>query len=254
MENKPYDSVIGSPSAPFETALAAACGVATNYHAVTHPSLPNYIAATSGSTQGVADNDPPSVHQLAGSNIFSQVTGAGKTWRAYAESAPGSCPLVDAAPYAVKHVPAAYYTNLRGDCASSIVPMGTTTAGSLLDDLNGPSFPSFAFVTPNLCNDTHDCPVSVGDAWLQAWFAKIVASPTYRSGRTIVFLTWDEDDDSASNRVPLIVVSPSTPPGTKVGAIYDHYSLLRTTEQLLGLTYLSRASDASSMASGFNVG
>ena len=254
MENKPYDSIIGSPSAPFESSLASACGLATSYHAVTHPSLPNYIAATSGSTQGVADDDPPSVHQLDAANIFSQVKAAGKTWRAYAESAPGSCPLVDAGRYAVKHVPAAYYTNLRGDCASSIVPMGTSSSGSLLDDLNGSSFPTFAFVTPDLCNDTHDCPVSVGDAWLQAWFAKIVASPTYQAGRTVVLLTWDEDDDSAANRVPLVVVSPSTPAGTKVGAAYDHYSLLRTTEQLLGLAYLGRAADASSMAPAFNLG
>jgi len=254
MENKPYDSIIGSPSAPFESSLASACGVATNYHAVTHPSLPNYIAATSGSTQGVADDDPPSVHQLAAANIFSQLGAAGKTWRSYAETAPGSCPLIDAGRYAVKHVPAAYYTNLRGDCSSSIVPMGTSSSGSLLDDLNGSSFPTFAFVTPDLCSDTHDCAVSVGDAWLQAWFAKIVASPTYQSGRTVVFLTWDEDDDSSANRVPLVVVSTSTPPGTKVGASSDHYSLLRTTEQLLGLTYLGRAADASSMAPAFNLG
>jgi len=59
MENKPYDAIIGSSSAPFETELAAACGLAMNYYGVTHPSLPNYIAATSGSTQGIADSDPP---------------------------------------------------------------------------------------------------------------------------------------------------------------------------------------------------
>jgi phospholipase C len=254
MENKPYDSIIGSPAAPFETALASACGLATNYHGVTHPSLPNYIAATSGSTQGVADNDPPSVHQLDGANIFGQVRAAGKTWRAYVEGAPASCQLTDYGPYAVKHNPAAYYTGIRGDCATSIVPMGTTAGGNFLADLNGTSFPAFAFVTPDMCSDTHDCPVSVGDAWLQAWFAKIAASPTYQSGRTVVFLTWDEDDDSAANRVPLIVVSPSTPPGTKAGSAYDHYSLLRTAEQLLGLGYLGRAADAASMVSAFNLG
>ena len=91
MENKPYDAVIGSPSAPYENQLAAACGLATNYHAIAHPSLPNYIAATSGDTQGIADDDPPSSHPLGVASIFSQVKDAGKTWREYAESAPGPC-------------------------------------------------------------------------------------------------------------------------------------------------------------------
>ena len=74
--------------------------------------------------------------------------------------------------------------------------------------------PAFSFVTPNLCNDTHDCSVATGDTWLQSWFAKILASPAYRAGTTVIFLTWDEDDGSASNQVPLLVISPSTPAGT----------------------------------------
>ena len=90
--------------------------------------------------------------------------------------------------------------------------MGTTAGGNFLGDLTNDTLPAFSFVTPNLCNDTHDCSVATGDAWLKAWFAKILASPAYRAGKTVVFLTWDEDDDSASNRVPLIVVSPSTRP------------------------------------------
>ena len=135
--------------------------------------------------------------------------------------------------------------------------MGTTASGNFLTDLTDGTLPAFSFVTPDLCNDTHDCPVSTGDAWLQSWFAKILASPTYLAGRTVVFLTWDEDDDSASNRVPLIVVSPSTPAGTRSGTFFDHYSLLKTTEQLLGITtFLGHAGDAgtSSMVSTFNLG
>ena len=257
MENKPYDAVIGSPSAPFENQLAAACGLATNYHGVTHPSLPNYIAATSGSTQGIADDDPPSSHPLDVASIYSQVKAAGKTWRDYAESAPGNCPLTSSGPYAVKHDPAPYYTGIRSDCAAWDVPMGTTASGNFLTDLTSGTLPAFSFVTPDLCNDTHDCPVATGDAWLQSWFAKILASPTYLAGRTVVFVTWDEDDGSASNRVPLIVVSPSTPAGTRSGTSFDHYSLLKTTEQLLGITtFLGHAGDAgtSSMVSAFNLG
>jgi hypothetical protein len=257
MENKPYDSIIGSSSAPFENELASACGLATNYHAITHPSLPNYIAATSGGTQGIADDEPPASHPLDVASIFSQVKAAGKTWRSYSESAPGTCALTSGGLYAVKHNPAAYYTGIRGDCASWSVPMGTTTNGTFLGDLNGGTLPAFSFVTPDLCNGTHDCPVSTGDAWLKSWFAKIVATQAYTSGRTVVFLTWDEDDASASNHIATIVVSASTRAGTRSATAFDHYSLLKTTEQLLGITtYLGRAGDAgtASMLSAFNIG
>ena len=217
MENKSSDKIIGSPSAPYENRLAAACGLATNYHAVAHPSLPNYIAATSGSTQGITDDEPPSSHPLDVASIFSQLKAMGKTWRSYQESAPANCALTSSGLYAVKHDPAPYYTGIRSDCAAWDVPMGTTERGSFLDDLTRGTLPAFSFVTPDLCNDTHDCPVATGDAWLQSWFAKILASPAYLSGRTVVFLAWDEDDHSASNHIPLVVVSPSTRPGTESG-------------------------------------
>jgi phospholipase C len=257
MENKPYNGIIGSSAAPFENQLAAACGLATNYHAVTHPSLPNYIAATSGGTQGVADDEPPSAHPLDVPSIFSQVKAVGKTWRSYQESAPGNCSLTSSGRYAVKHDPAAYYTGIRSDCAVWDVPMGTTASGNFLSDLTNGTLPAFSFVTPDLCNDTHDCPVATGDAWLESWFAKILSSPAYLTGRTVIFLTWDEDDDSASNHIPLIVVSPSTPAGTRSGTAFDHYSLLKTTEQLLGITtFLGHAGDpgTSSMISAFKLG
>ena len=80
--------------------------------------------------------------------------------------------------------------------------MGTTTAGSFLNDLMGGTLPAFSFVTPDLCHDTHDCSVTTGDAWLQSWFAKILASPTYLAGRTVVFVVWDENDGSAPKSIP----------------------------------------------------
>jgi hypothetical protein len=256
MENKSFADVIGASSAPYETQLAAQCGLATSYHAVTHPSLPNYIAATSGGTQGIADDNAPASHPLAVASIYSQVKAAGKTWRDYEESAPGNCPLGSSGQYAVKHDPAPYYTGIRSDCALRDVPMGTTASGSFLTALTNDTLPAFSFVTPNLCSDTHDCSVATGDAWLKSWFSKILASPSYTRGRTVIFLTWDEDDGSASNRVPLVVISPSTVAGTTSATAFNHYALLRTTEQLLGIpTFLGHAGDSgtSSMAATFNL-
>jgi phosphatidylinositol-3-phosphatase len=52
MENHSYPSIIGSPQAPYENRLANSCGLATNYHNISHPSLPNYVGATSGLSVG----------------------------------------------------------------------------------------------------------------------------------------------------------------------------------------------------------
>lgn len=248
MENKPYGAVVGSAGAPYENGLAKACGLATNYHAVSHPSLPNYIAATSGGTQGISDDSPPSAHPLRVASIYSQVEAAGETWREYEESAPGKCPAATRGEYAVKHDPAAYYLRVRRVCRRADVPFG-----SVRTDLARGTLPAFAFVTPNLCDDTHDCPVATGDAWLKTWLPRVLASRNYAAGDTVVFVTWDEGDGS-SNHVPAIVVSPSTAAGTLSSRAFTHYSLLKTTEQLLGLSgFLGSAADAASMASAFDL-
>jgi phospholipase C len=236
MENESYDEIVGNPSARYLNQLAAKCGLATNYFAITHPSLPNYLAATSGSDWGIADDNPPAAHALAHPSIFSQVAAAGMTWRSYDESMPARCALSSSGQYAVKHNPAAYYTGIRRACTRWDVP---------LSDLRLDSLPSFAFVTPNVCDDMHDCSVSTGDVWLKRWVTRIVAGSAYSSGTTALFVTFDEGSGS-SNRVATVVVSPTTPPGTRARAWFDHYSLLKTTEQLLGIsTYLAHADDRS---------
>ena len=246
MENRDYAHVIGASEAPYENALAAKCGLLTNYHSVAKPSLPNYIAATSGSTQGIADNEPPSVHPLGVANLFSQIKATGRQWRSYQESAPGNCSSATTTLYAVKHDPAPYYTNLASDCASWDVPMGTTSGGNFLSALNAGALPAFTFITPNLCNDTHDCPVNTGDQWLASWVPKILDGPNYRDGNTVLFLMWDEG--LVTDRIPAIVVSPFTRIGMTTDTRFDHYSLLKTTEQLLGIMpHLGNAASATSM-------
>ena len=246
MENRDFAHVIGASDAPYENALASKCATLMNYHSVAKPSLPNYIAAISGSTQGIGDNEPPSAHPLGVANLFSLVKGAGRQWRSYQESAPGNCSSATTALYAVKHDPAPYFTNVAGDCSIWDVPMGTTSSGNFLNDLNAGALPAFTFITPNLCNDTHDCSVGTGDQWLASWVPKILDGPNYRDGNTVLFLMWDEG--IADDRIPAIVVSPFTRIGFTTTTRFDHYSLLKTTEQLLGLTpHLGNAAGAASM-------
>jgi hypothetical protein len=237
-ENKSYGEIIGSGDAPYLNSLASACGLATNYFAVGHNSLPNYIALTSGGTQGITDNDPPSAQPLSVPSIFSQL---GTSWEAKNESMPSNCDLSDEYPYAVKHNPAAYYTNIRTACSTQDVP-GAISANS-----------RFTFVTPNLCDDMHDCSVAAGDLWLSANLSPLLSSSEYTSGSIAIFITWDEDDFSSSNHVATLVISPYTAAGARSAVAFDHYSLLATTESMLGLPCLGSACSAASMRGAFGL-
>ena len=250
MENHSYSQIIGSSQARYINSLANGCGLATNYSAVTHPSLPNYIAATSGGTQGVTDDGPPSSHPLSAVSLFEQAGSA----TSYQESMPSACLLTNSGTYAVKHNPGAYYTRIRSACPADNLPMGSTSSGPFASALKNSTLPTFSFVTPNLCNDMHDCSVKTGDAWLSSWVTAIMASPSYQAGNTALFIVWDENDGSGGNKVPALVVSPYTAPGTRSATAFTHYSLLRTTEELLGIsTYLGNAASAASMRSAFGL-
>ncbi|MDQ6648764.1 MAG: alkaline phosphatase family protein [Actinomycetota bacterium] len=242
LENHSYSEEIGTDQAPYTTALAGRCGSATNFHAEARPSLPNYVAMTSGGTQGITDDGPPADNAVAVDNIFAQL---GDRWRALQESMPQACSRDDAGQYAVKHNPAVYYRNVEAACARQDVALTTPP------DLSA----AFTFITPDLCHDTHDCPIPTGDAWLAATLPLILDSPQYATGRTAVFLTWDEpaDDDAAGN-IPTLVIAPSVPAGTMVADRLDHYSMLRTTQEMLGLPrLLGAAVGAPSMRPAFRL-
>jgi phosphatidylinositol-3-phosphatase len=259
MENHSASAIIGSPQAPYINGLATSCGLATNYHNISHPSLPNYVAATSGLPlsgiqQFTSDCNPSASCSTSAPSLFGQ----GERWKAYEDSMPTNCARSNAGPYAVRHNPPPYYTSLQG-CSSSDVPIG-----QLSSDLRSGALPAFSFVTPNVTHDMHDGTVSQGDAWLAKTVKKITKSGTYRTGKVVLLITWDEGEGGSSNncatnttdvgcRVATIVVSPSTPTGTTSSTLFNHYSLLMTTEQLLGLPLLGSAATATSMKAPFNL-
>jgi hypothetical protein len=240
MENQGYSSVIGSRSAPYINRLARSCGLATRFSAEAHPSLPNYVAMTSGSTQGIKNDNGPGSHRIGAPSIFSQL---GARWQALEESMPRACALSNSGRYAVRHNPAAYYTGVRAQCARQDVPMRGARVSA-----------PFTFVTPNLCHDMHSCSVREGDRWLQGWLPRLLRTRQYRSGSTVVFVTWDEDNGSAHQHIPTLVVSPDTRPGTRSAAAFDHYALLGTTEDVLGVPRLGAAAHAASMSASFGLG
>ena len=255
MENKNYSSIVGSPSAPYENQIAQECGLATNYHAVAHPSLPNYIALTSGSTQGITDDNGPSSHPLDVPSIYHQAYPSAK---GYAEGMATNCATGGGTRYAVRHAPWPYYVNgtvgqQHDECLVGDVPMGTLSSGNLHDDVAAGTLPRFSFVTPDLCNDMHDCSVATGDAYLANLVPAILNGPDYQAGRLAVVIVFDENGGAAGNQVYCAVISPFTAPGTQSSTNFTHYSLLRTTEEILGVPLLGNAATATSMRAAFGL-
>ncbi len=237
MENHSYSSVIGNAHAPYLTQLTRACATLSRYATVGSPSLPNYLGATAGTTFGIGDDNAPRSHPITADNLFRQVRAEGGSERSYEESMPASCSLTGAGEYAVKHNPAAYYIGPgdRAACQADDVPL-TQLAG----DLTAGRLPTFSFVTPNLCDDTHDCSVATGDAWLRSWVPRLLAAPDYRAGTMAVVIMYDE-----YTRMPNVFIAPSVAPGTVVTSRADHYALLRATEEMLGIpTFLGHAATA----------
>ena len=217
-------------SQPFTASLAQKYGVATNYHAITHPSVPNYLALTSGSTWGVQDD---SYHVLPKKDLGTQLTNAHVSWAAYMEGMqPGRC-LDSPLPYDPGHNPFMFY---GGQCPANVVP---------LTDLGG-QLPRFVWITPDACHDTHSCGLGTGDVWLSREVAQMTATSAWDKGG-VLFITWDEDDNAASNNhVLTLVIEPGMAHRASTNE-YTHYSLLATIEDLLGVARLGKAAGATPM-------
>jgi phosphatidylinositol-3-phosphatase len=263
MENHSLGDIIGNTSqAPYINSVADSCGLATDYHVTTHPSLPNYLSATSGIAQSqlpilaYLDCDVSALCDTSAKSIFGQ----GESWKAYEESMPSNCYTSNSGEYAVRHNPPVYYTSLSG-CVKRDVPYT-----QLATDLAGGTLPAFSFITPNLIDDMHDGTIADGNAWLAKNLPAILGSKEYQAGTTVVFITWDEgsggypiedcDDTTSTDTscvVPTIVISPGTPAGARSATFFDHYSLLATTEQLLGLPKLDQAASAPTMTAAFHL-
>src|SRR5690348_17954072 len=214
MENTGYDTLIGNPNAPFINFAAATSGLATNYFGITHPSQPNYIAATSGSTNGVADDNDTTINVP---NIVDQLEAHGKTWKGYMQSyslcgpsdvPPGTDPkLAHAAGnqlYERKHNPFVSYLDVQSNPAR----MANVVDLSQLDtDLASGDVPNYAWISPDQCHDMHGrggggaadpCDfsheqnlIATGDAFLAQTVGAIMSSKVWGE-ESAILITWDE--------------------------------------------------------------
>jgi len=249
-ENKEFDRVIGNPDMPIFNRLANDYTLLTQHYAVTHPSLPNYIAMIGGDTFEIDRNcgdcfiNAPSLPDL--------IETSGRTWRTYQEDMPEPCFLGSWVDYVQKHNPFVYFDPIRLDaarCERSVRPLT-----DLSSDLAAGSLPNFVFITPNLCNDAHDCGLDVADVWLASQMQSLINFFGTTSQSFLVILTWDEGQgdfsccglpEKAGGRVATILISPQVKNGFEDATPYTHYSLLKTIAEAWGLPYLGHAADDS---------
>jgi len=248
LENHEYSSVIGSSDAPYLNKLASRYVLLTGSYAITHPSLPNYLALTGGSTFGISsDCTTCSVHR---SNLVDQLERAGVSWKAYMEDLPHRCFLgATSDGYAKKHDPFLYYDDIREDPSRCrlVVPLHRLDA-----DLAAGALPQFAWITPNLCHDMHDCSVATGDAWLKTWVRKILPA---LGTDGILIVTFDEGttdagccDVAAGGHVSTIIAGLGAAKSTELSAPVDNCSLRQLIGEAFGRRLLRSAATAPQIA------
>ena len=236
MENHGYSQVWNTSSTPYITSLGNQYVRATNYHAATHPSLPNYLQLFAGDNYGITTDCAPSDScHVSATNLADNLEAKGLTWKAYMESMPAPCTLTSSGQYAPKHNPFIYFDDIRNNplrCNSRDVPYTDLST----DLLSAATTPNFSFITPDECSDMHSCPIATGDTWLKTNLPPILNSPACTVDKCLLILTWDEDDNSEGNQVLTIFAgSAAKTGGVASNAAYSHFSTLRTVEEIFGL-------------------
>jgi hypothetical protein len=232
---------------PKTFAFASKYAYASNYYAIRHPSLPNYIAIASGSTYGITDDKAPAAHRLKGWSVFGQAIAKGKTARTYADSMPSSCYLSNYGNYAVRHNPWTYFVDSRTNCRKYDNP-----ASRLATDAAGGHLPNVGFLIPNMVHDAHDGTLAQADDWIARRIGMMTAGPDWAAGRLAIVITADEDDHSDGNRV-LTVVGSRYQAHKVVTTRLNHYSLTRLIEDVLHVPHLRNARYAADMRAAFGV-
>ena len=241
-ENQNYADVVASASMPYLNSLANQYGLAANYFANGHPSIPNYFELTTGQALTIIDASTPRSFPVSEDNVIRELIAAGKTWKSYAEDLPSiGYTGGDSGNYAVRHNPIAYMTDVQNDPAQAknLVPFTQFAA-----DLPTANLPEYSFIVPNLCNDAHNCPLTTADNWLKTNLDPVVQSAVFQKDGLLI-IVFDEaaltDFTAGGGHVAAVVVSPLAKRGYKSIAFYQHQSVLRLTLEGLGVTKLPGA-------------
>ena len=234
-ENHGYSQIIGSPSAPTINALASQGALLTNTFGMTHPSQPNYMHLFSGTDQGVSGNNPLGV-KLNTPNLGAALLASGKTFTGYYQAA------VD-----VRHHPWTNWTNAVpgvNQLPLSTHQLFTTFPGPL----NFNQLPTVSFVSPSDANNMHDGTIQTGDTWLKD---NLGAYATWaKTNNSLLVVTFDEDNGAEGNRVATIF-SGANVKNVQDSTLYNHHNLLRTIEDIYGLSHSGNAANVQAIGGVF---
>jgi hypothetical protein len=248
-ENEDKSNVL-NPSMPYFDSFAQANGQAAAYVSTTHPSLPNYIELTSGSTHGIISDDDPGYNVRVGGteNLADQLDAAHVPWRAYMESMGSPCNMVSSGTYSAHHNPFLYYTTVATNaarCNEHVVDFDQNFAADLAANQY-----RYVWITPNMCDDMHDCGGAVVDAWVERVTKQIMASPGYQNGGAL-FLLFDEGNTryaGAGANLATVVASPKlVSQGYVSQTAFDHRSYVATIEDIFQMPRLATTKDAAPM-------
>jgi hypothetical protein len=236
LENHGYRQVIGSRQAPFLNRLARQGALATHYYAVAHPSLPNYLAITTGSTGGVSTDS--NSYESSAPSLAGQLQAAGISWKAYFEGIPS--PGFEGRAFLdyTKHYNPFAYSEQIGDGAARTRVVGF---GSLRHDLRAGVLPRFSWIAPDLMHDGHNGSVRASDRFVSRLVPRVLRA---LGPHGVLIVTWDEAQGVVGprgGRVAMIATGPGARHSVRVSTAADHYSLLATLEAGLRMPALGHA-------------
>ncbi|HEX3929968.1 MAG TPA: alkaline phosphatase family protein [Nocardioides sp.] len=235
---------------PFLARLSREYGYATDWHALRHPSEPNYLGIAGGSTFGVSNDHPPAKNAArvgTARSVFAQAAAAGKRAATYAQSMPRRCDTADAYPYAVRHNPWTFFSADRAACRRHDRSTAGFARAARKDRL-----PNVGFLIPDMRHDAHDGTLGAADAWLHASLKPVLASHDFSSGSLVVVVTADEDDRKSGNVVLTSVLTPRLHHAV-VGQRLTHYSLTGFIARVLGVSALRSGAHAPDLAAAFGL-
>jgi phospholipase C len=263
-ENHSFNEVIGNGNMPYLNSLASANGLATQYYADAHPSLPNYFVLTTGEGTSITGAEGDAYNGVVTQdNVVRALTAAGRTWKCYAEALPSAGYMGgDDGAYIGHHDPFVYFSDVQNSSsqAANIVPFTQLAA-----DLSSNELPDYAFIVPNINNDAHNCPAGLttcsdaqklanADQWLAFNIKPLLTSSAFQN--SLLVITFDEgdasDDAHGGGQVATVIVSPLAKPGYRSTTFYQHESTLRLMMEGLGVSDLpGNAASAPDMSEFF---
>lgn len=229
-ENKDFNQIIGSPSAPFINSLISKGTVFTNFHALGHPSYPEYIAFFGGTKNGKTNDDCITGTPYSNPNLYTQLKAKGKSFSWYSEGLPAIGSMVcSSGAYLERHNPTQCFSNVPASSNKRWIDFPTDY--SLLENV--------VCISPNIYNDMHSSSILQGDNWLKNKCTSLIN--WCKTHNSIFVVYFDENNGAAGNTIPVIAVGQPVKIGSKSVIYYDHYNWTRTILAFYGAAPIANA-------------